>query len=187
MSRAYRLHLAESLRRHLVVADGITTQLELLPVLPEVQLAALLQAELEAQGFQGAGDRWRQRLASGVELSIDPRDGSVHLGLQREREVAVERTLDTTVDEEFKEAARQRLGEQLRLAMAREIDGQQRELQGQVTRALAAELAEVRGELDRLAHRVTAAALKLKASQLGTVETVEDDEANGALTLRVRL
>jgi hypothetical protein len=44
MSRAYRIAVSESLRRHLKVEDGVATTLEVLEILPREPMAELLAA-----------------------------------------------------------------------------------------------------------------------------------------------
>ena len=51
MSRAYRIRVRESLRKVVRAADHVSTQVELLNILPPDQIAALLAAELERRGF----------------------------------------------------------------------------------------------------------------------------------------
>src|SRR5205823_6456801 len=60
MSRAYRISITESLRRHVQVEDGIRTTLEVLPVLAKERMGALPGAELEKRGFKREGDKVRR-------------------------------------------------------------------------------------------------------------------------------
>ena len=69
MSRAYRVSVRESRNRTLRAEDHVSTQLEILEVLPPEQMAALLADELERCGFQREGtrltrDRTTSRFAS---------------------------------------------------------------------------------------------------------------------------
>ena len=47
MSRAYRIKVSESLNRVIRASDHVSTQLELLEILPQETMAALLEKELE--------------------------------------------------------------------------------------------------------------------------------------------
>ena len=49
MSRAYRIRVQESLRRRIAAEDAVTTQLELLEVLPPEQMADLLHYSEETR------------------------------------------------------------------------------------------------------------------------------------------
>ena len=55
MSRAYRIRVQESLRRVIAAADHVSTQLDLLEILPAAQMAELLAQELERGGFHKKG------------------------------------------------------------------------------------------------------------------------------------
>ena len=56
MSRAYRIKVRESLRRVIRAEDRVSTQLEMLEVLPPEQMAELLAEELKRRGFEEKGD-----------------------------------------------------------------------------------------------------------------------------------
>jgi hypothetical protein len=55
MSRAYRIRVRESLKRILRAKDQVSTQLELLEILPAEEMAGLLAQELECRGFLRQG------------------------------------------------------------------------------------------------------------------------------------
>ena len=61
MSRAYRLRVRETLRRVIRASDHVSSQLELLEILPAEQMAELLAKELVGQGYTAnfgvVGDR----------------------------------------------------------------------------------------------------------------------------------
>src|SRR5437763_14432415 len=52
MSRSYRIAIREHLRRVLKATDRVSTQLEILEVLPTARMAGLLAEELERRGFR---------------------------------------------------------------------------------------------------------------------------------------
>ena len=64
MSRAYRIRVQESLRRVVTAEDHVSTQLELLELLPAEQMADLLAAELE---------RGLDILLAGLTATLTPR------------------------------------------------------------------------------------------------------------------
>src|SRR5215472_9467142 len=55
MSRAYRIRVRESLTRIVRAQDQVSTQLELLEVLPREEMADMLARELESRGFRREG------------------------------------------------------------------------------------------------------------------------------------
>ena len=66
MSRAYRIRLQETLRRVITAEDHVSTQLELLELLPPEQMADLLAAELERGGFEKKGEKLTRKNKDGM-------------------------------------------------------------------------------------------------------------------------
>src|SRR5205814_2278326 len=87
-SRAYRIRVRESLQRVLRARDHVSTQLEILEVLPPEQMAALLGAELERRGFQRQGSQL-VRQQNGVSVSVDAATGTVTVQADVSQEVKV--------------------------------------------------------------------------------------------------
>src|SRR5438132_10870328 len=86
MSRSYRIAIRETLRRVIKANDRVSTQLEILEVLPCEQMAELLAQELERRGFQREGDEL-VREQDGVKVSVDPRTGTVTVSAESSEEV----------------------------------------------------------------------------------------------------
>ena len=57
MSRAYRIKVEETIRRIIRSEDHVSTQLELLELLPKEQMAELLGQELAKRGFERDGNQ----------------------------------------------------------------------------------------------------------------------------------
>ena len=189
MSRSYRIRVRESLRRVVKAEDHIGTQLELLPILPQEELAEILADQLIARGFQREGDVLR-RGQNGVSVSVDLADGAVTISLEDEVNLHLERSREGAVYGETRgdaDAARARIKKELEGQMSKEADQQQRELQRQVTERLEGELADLQRELDQVSNRVTAEALKRKAARLGQVKQITDDAQTGELTIVVEV
>ena len=55
MSRSYRIRVRETLRRVIRAEDHVSSQLEVLEILPADQMADLLAEELERRGFERDG------------------------------------------------------------------------------------------------------------------------------------
>src|SRR5260370_2672312 len=90
MSRSYRIAIRETLRRVIRAHDKITTQLEILEVLPCEQMAELLAQELEKRGYQRAGeDLIREQ--DGVKITVDRQTGTVTVSSESEEEVALKK------------------------------------------------------------------------------------------------
>ncbi len=188
MSRAYRIRLSESLRRHIKVDDGIQSSLELLDVLPREQMAELLERELAAAGFEEREDgQWVRVDDEGVEVRVDPKEGTVTVSAGTEQQVEISREREVRAWAENDSATRERARAELKADLENELDEQQKKLQGEVTKKLEGKLGDLRRELDRIGNRVTAEALKRKAASLGEIQEISEDPQSGSLTIRVKI
>src|SRR5262245_19269755 len=89
MSRSYRISVKESQKRVLKAHDRVSTQLEILEVLPGDQMADLLREELKGRGFkERSGQLVRE--ADGVVVSVDPRTGTVTVAAESQKQVELE-------------------------------------------------------------------------------------------------
>jgi hypothetical protein len=185
MSRAYRIRVRESVKRVLRARDGVSTQLELLEILPPEQMAALLGEELERRGFAREGKRLVRRRGD-VTVSVEPATGTVTV--QSEAACNVELTseqhgfLDRDVADDEKRG-KEHLREKARQDLQRQAEKQTEHMQTEVTAKLEAQLGDLRAELDQAVNRVTAEALKRKAAALGQIKEMTEDPQSGSLTI----
>jgi gamma-glutamyl:cysteine ligase YbdK (ATP-grasp superfamily) len=187
MSRAYRIRLSESLRRHIEVDDGICSSLELLDVLPREQMAGLLARELEAAGFEEREGQWVRTDAEGVEVRVDPQEGTVNVAAASDKKVEISKTREIRTYAEHDVVTRERAREGLQAELESELEAERKALQAKVTAKLEGKLGDLRQELDKISNRVTAQALKQKAASLGEVQEISEDPETGSLTIRVKL
>lgn len=190
MSRAYRIQVSEGVERVVHVDDGVATTLELLPILPKERMQALLARELEAAGLELDGMIARRTTRSpdgAVTVEVDCETGTVTVRVTHEEEVRATIERSRTVVEERKDAEQKRLQTEVEQALEREVERATSELQAKATARLEGELRDARGSLDAVVHRVTAAALKERAAQLGRIEEIAEDEAAGTLTIKVKV
>src|SRR3954471_10926202 len=89
MSRSYRIAIRESLRRVLRAHDRVSTQLEILEVLPCDEMAELLAQELEKRGYRREGDEL-VREQDGVKVCVDPETGTVTVSSESAEAVDLE-------------------------------------------------------------------------------------------------
>jgi hypothetical protein len=186
MSRAYRIAVKESLARHVQVEDGVSSSLELLPILEKERMRELLAAELAQKGFVREGQVATRRQDGEVSVRVDLDTGAVEIAAEghAELELSTERTAvvadanDPARTEALKAVARQ--------ALEREAKGEEERLRAEVTRRLEGTLQDLRAELDGVVNRVTAGALKARAAELGEIEAIHED-ASGNLTIKVRV
>jgi len=189
MSRAYRIQVCESDRRVIRAADAVSTHLGILEILPAEEMAALLAQELRDRGFVETGSLLR-RETNGISATVDPKTGVVTVRAETEDEVQVKAFreglayLDAgpTV-----ENIRARLSQQAKADLDKEAARASDNLQQKATEKLEGELLDLKLELDRAVNRVTATALKRKATQMGVVKEIQEDEESGSLTIKLEV
>jgi hypothetical protein len=185
MSRAYRIRVRETVKRVLRARDGVSTQLDLLGILPQEQMAVLLGEELERRGFAREGRRLVRRHGDAT-VAVEPETGTVTV--QSEAACSVELTseqqgfLDRDVGPDEKRG-KEHLREKAREDLQRQAHRQTEHMQNEVTAKLESQLGDLRAELDPVINRVTAEALKRKAAQLGQIKEMTEDPQSGALTI----
>jgi hypothetical protein len=186
MSRAYRVRVQESLRRIITAEDHVSTQLELLALLPAEQMADLLAAELERGGFEKNANKLTRKHKD-VIIEIDPTNAIVTVRAQSSTEVAVkgERAaiLNREAGRDQNKKAEDATREGLRKDLHKKVDDKKAALETEVTQKLQGSLADIRRELDQVINRVTAEALKKKAAQMGRITELSEDKASGSLTI----
>lgn len=189
MSRAYRVTVRENQNRTIRAEDHVSTQLEILEVLPPEQMAGLLADELERRGFQRDGTRLT-RQQNGVTISVETTTGTVTVAAEASEETAIqaERT-DRAYDDAGPHAkvVRENLKKQLEKDIEKKVGERTASLQTKVTDRLEGELSDVRQELDEAVSRVTAEALKRKAAQMGQIKEMTEDPQAGSLTIVVEV
>ena len=190
MSRSYRISVRECVNRVIRAEDRVTTDLEMLEVLPPEQMAGLLGDELERRGYRREDGGVLVRRDDGVTVSVDPAKGKVTVAAA----TAVDLNLEGQKDgRSFDDAGRhaERVKEGLRQELQRDLQRQASEketgLQTQVTDRLEERLGALRTELDEAVNRVTAEALKRKAAQLGRIKEITEDPQAGSLTIVVEV
>lgn len=190
MSRAYRITVRESLRRVVTAKDRISTQLEVLEVLPPEQMSELLARELEQRGYERQGNEMVKELENGVTVAVDPRTGTVTVQAEGAQQVDLEREKEGRAYDDAgpsAEATRKSLREDARKDLERQASVETAKLQSQVTDRLERELSGLRRELDQAVNRVTAEALKVKAAQMGQIKELTEDPQSGSLTIVVEV
>ncbi|HVS34609.1 MAG TPA: hypothetical protein VMS17_03440 [Gemmataceae bacterium] len=190
MSRSYRISVRECVSKMIRAEDHVSTNLEMLEVLPPEQMAGLLSDELERRGFLREADGVLVRRDKDVTVTVDPAKGTVTVRAEAEEKVKLEETRDGRAFDEAGQHA-QGVRESLRKGLQRDLQKQAAEkesgLQTQVTDRLEAQLGAVRQELDQAVNRVTAEALKRKAAQLGRIKEITEDPQAGSLTIVVEV
>ncbi|WP_408890716.1 hypothetical protein ACJ2CR_09930 [Myxococcus faecalis] len=188
MSRAYRISVSESLNRIVHADDGVCSKLELLPLLSREETAGLLAADLAARGFVREGDVAVRTEADGVRVAVDVTTGEVSVTLAAQQEVELTAVGEVLTNAPSGTEATQKLArEKARAKLEDRAQDATEALREEVTRKLEGRLRDLKAELDAISNKVTAEALKVRASQLGTVEEIHEDAATGSLTIKVRV
>lgn len=187
MSRCYRIEVAESLRKHIQVDDGIAIHLELLDILPQDRMRALLEHQLSKKGYEKQDDgTYTKELDGGIQVAVSP-EGEVTISLSDEAELELEAKRTGRSYSPNDSQATQRLRSQVEADLQADEDAATEKLRKEVTKRLESALESLRSELDDAVNRATAEALKEKARQLGEVQEISEDPETGAVTIRVKV
>jgi FtsH ternary system domain X5 len=187
VSRAYRIAVTEQLRRHIQVEDGVSSKLEVLPILPTERMGELLGAELDQRGFVREGGKAVRKEANDVVVSIDLKTGQLDVTKKADKEVDLATERVALIDRDHQQAKEEELRAVARADLERRAEGTRSALSRETSAALEARLKDLRGELDEVVNKVTGSALKERAGQLGTIEEIHEDAATGSLTIKVKV
>jgi hypothetical protein len=187
VSRAYRVSIRGSVRRVVHVEDGVCGSIELLPILSRERTSELLAEALVARGFTVEAGRARRDEGEGVSIEVDLATGEVLVKAERDQQIDVERERTGSIYEENDAKGRAKLQERLDRDLEREAREAAERTRETLTKALERRLADVREELDRVAARVAAEALKEKARSLGEIQELSENAETGELTIKVRV
>lgn len=187
MSRSYRIKVSQSLRRVLRAEDHVSSQLEVLEILPCDQMAELIGRELEAQGFEREGNIATRRDGD-LTITVELDSGTVTVQAEGKSAVSLEDERSGVAYEEQNRAqAEHSLRKEIQAQLEQEAARRAAALQQQVTDRLEGALADVRSDLDQAVNRATAQALKQKAAQIGQIKDMTEDPATGSLTIVVEV
>lgn len=186
MSRAIQIRVSESVVRTVHVEDGVQSPLEMLPILAPDRMSDLLAAELEQQGFIREGDTMVRKDPDGVEITVDLRNSTVSAKIGAESDLSETIDRRANVGIERKEQAEDSLRREVQRDLEDRIAARTEALRRDVTERLEKKLGDLRSELDGAVGRATVNALTEKASQLGHIESVVEDQG-GNVTIRVKL
>lgn len=187
MSRAYRVKVSESLSRVLKASDHVSTQLQILEVLPCETMAEILEAELKRRGFKNKDGQLIREDKGGITVRVDPGTATVTVASDGSEGVKLSGSREGWADDDWGrrggENVKEGLKEEVRKELEKRADKKTEELQKRVTDKLEGKLLELRKELDSVVNKVTAEALKQKAASLGSIKSITEDEKDGSMTI----
>src|SRR5262245_47377232 len=189
MSRSYRVSVRECINKVIKAEDKVTTQLEILEVLPPEQMAGLLADELEKRGYRREGNKL-VREEDGVVTTVDAETGEVSVSAQASEQTKAEGELSGRAYDDIGPHAsqvRENLRKELGRNLEKKVEEKQQQLQGKITDKLEGKLSDLRQELDQAVNRVTGEALKRKAASLGQIRELTEDPQSGSMTIVVEV
>lgn len=189
MSRSYRISVRECVNRVIKAEDRVSTQLEILEILPPEQMSGLLADSLEKEGFRREGNLLVKE-EDGVVISVDTTTGEVTVSAEASESAKVEGERQGRAYDDIGPHAsqvRENLRQELKRDLDKKVDEKTGELQGKVTDKLEGKLGDLRQDLDKVVNRVTAEALKRKAASLGQIKEMTEDPQTGSLTIVVEV
>ncbi|MFK7768140.1 MAG: hypothetical protein AB8B55_13030 [Mariniblastus sp.] len=191
MSRAYKIKVSESVSKVIRAEDHVSTQLEMLEILPCDQMADLLAEELVKQGFERKGGKV-VRNEGDVTVEVDLESGTVSVRSEASDNVEVQgEKSGYGYDDEGPARSRKQAAENLRGELKQELEGKverkEEKLQQQITDQLEKQLIDLRAQLDKAVNRATAEALKQKAAKIGQIKEMTEDPESGSLTIVVEV
>jgi hypothetical protein len=172
MSRGYVVNWV-TVRNTVHAGDKVEIDVELMQIVAEGDMRALLQQELERDGWKRQRDGTMLLEKDDVRAELDRDCKKISVTLSKQREVMA-RGLDTQQAKSELDGASSAVEEQLK-----------RELVKQLTRVEA----DVRAAVDQAIQRVYVEALKKKAASLGTIEGMQEsrrEDGEYEITIRVR-
>jgi hypothetical protein len=189
MSRSYRISVRECINRVIKAEDSITTQLEILEILPPETMGKMLGDELEKRGYRREGDQLVKE-EDGVVVAVDSRTGEVTVSSQASEATKAEGEMHGRAYDDIGPHAsqvRENLRDELKRKLEKSVEEKTGSLQSKVTDQLEGKLPDLKKELDQVVNKVTAEALKEKARSMGQIKQMSEDEQTGALTIVVEV
>jgi len=190
MSRSYRVSVRECINRVIKAEDKVSTNLEILEVLPPEQMAGLLADELEKGGYRREGNLLVKETDDGVVISVNSETGEVTVSSEASEAAKIEAERHGRAYDDVGQHAKQvreNLKGELKKDLEKKVDEKTGALQSKVTDKLEGKLSDLRGDLDKVVNRVTAEALKRKAASLGQIKQITEDQESGSMTIVVEV
>jgi FtsH ternary system domain X5 len=186
MSRAYRIRVAESLRRTRTVEDHVESRLGVLAILPPDRMGELVGAALAERGFTVAGGKAVLRDGA-IEIEVDLASMDVVARVQGESTVDLHTEVDGTIFNPDDAAEKAQVVAGVRSGLERAAAAKDEEVRKVLSGELEAALVKVQPVLDAAVDAALRAALRERAAQMGEVQEVHEDAATGEMTIRIKV
>src|SRR5262245_60619833 len=114
MSRAYRVRVCESLSKVLKASDHVSTQLQILEILPREAIAELLETELKKRGFKIKCGKLIREEKGGISISVDPGTATVTVTAEGSEDVKLAVSREGWADADWGNRGDENVKEELR-------------------------------------------------------------------------
>lgn len=186
MSRAYRIRVAESLRRTRTVEDHVESRLGVLAILPPDRMGELVGAALAERGFTVAGGKAVLRDGA-IEIEVDLATMNVVARVQGESSVDLHTEAEGSSYRENDAEATRQVREQARARLEGMAAAKDEEVRKVLSAELEGALVKVQPVLDAAVDAALRAALRERAAQMGEVQEVHENAATGEMTIRIKV
>lgn len=174
MSRGYRIAVPLQVARGTVTAsDELCVDLDVLPILSDAEMRALVRDSLKEKGWKEQKDGTMTKVLGEGAVAVLDKDGKTVT-------VKLETTTEVQGSGQTQEQAQQALA-----ARSKEAE---KEAKAKATTTLAKAEPALRGELDDAVQKVYVEALKKKAAQMGQVESLQEERgADGSMEITIKV
>lgn len=189
MSYSYTIQVSEGVEVVARSGDSVCTQLASLAVLPESEMSQWLGKVLVEGGYlpvEGHPSRYTREV-SGARLEIDASTRQVTASVLRERSANTGRITINVTDRKSDAAVESQATQAIARSASELTTIVEKELAKEASEELAQVLPAIRGEIDAVNHRWLSAAIKDKASRLGQVQRIDENESARSLTISIKV
>jgi hypothetical protein len=172
MSRAYRVRWVKA-SRSVTAGDRLKMNVDLLDILPQDDMRALLAAELKADGWKREEDGSWSVVHEGVHVRLSADASELVLTVDKEQRVTASAVSERDAERQADAAA----------------ESATERLQTQAAEALAKVEPDVRERFGKALQRAYVEALKRKAASLGDVESMQEnrrDDGEVEIVIKVK-
>ena len=174
------------------VSDHADLEIRVLPILPRERTDEIVRAHLVERGWEQAPDGSMTKRIGDVVATLPSGSSTIRVTLSDEKSVSVKTQVKSRVAIGDAAAAAEvdvKAQEKAERELADASDEARRELEEAIANKLLGVWRELRAELDEVVNETTRQALEERASQIGSIESIEegrDKDRGYELTITVR-
>ena len=174
------------------VTDHAVLEIRVLPILPRERIDEIIRQHLREHGWTEQPDGSLHQQVGDAVAVLPPDSNTIRVTLADETTVSVQARVRSNVAVAEEETGRADVERRAQADADRKLaaaaDEARRELEAKTAERLLRAWHEVRAELDEVVNATTRQALEQRASELGSIESIEEGKQNGGyeLTITVR-